>query len=265
MWDALDDTLEDAKGHDQAGGDAGEHCLVKNRFVKTSDPDAREHLAKQVFYIAVPDQRDPPDREPRALFTDGDTDLSRKEARAMIWSNRSAKSAAFHRIILSPSTGLGIKTAAEAREWTRTVMRDLAVRLDRELTWVAATHTNRSHAHVHVLVAGEAGQASTGGARRVVRFSRDDIKALRERITIDAARPIREATQAQARATARAAQDAQRAALYERLGVPIAATPPSPTPPSPTPPTAPAAHAIPLVRPSQAGRKRHWWQRGTGG
>jgi len=256
MWDALDDTLEDAKGHDQAGGDAGEHCLVKNRFVKTSDPDAREHLAKQVFYIAVPDQRDPPDREPRALFTDGDTDLSRKEARAMIWSNRSAKSAAFHRIILSPSTGLGIKTAAEAREWTRTVMRDLAVRLDRELTWMAGTHTNRSHAHVHVLVAGEAAQASKGGARRVVRFGRDDIKALREHITIDAARPIREAARARELDAARARQAARMADLDRRLGVPTA------TAGHTDPATGAAPDRSTPAPTSQAAPKRHWWQRG---
>ncbi len=250
MWDALDDTLDEARGHEQAGGDAGQHCLAKNRYVKTSDANARHQLAVQVRYIAVPDPRDPPDREPRALFTAADMNVAGKEARGMIWSNRSTRGAVcFHRLILSPSTGLGIKTAAEAQEWTRIVMRELAVQVDRELTWVAGTHTNRTHAHVHILIAGEAAQPSKAGARRVVRFGRDDIKALRERITIDAARPIREAARARQLDAARARQAARMDALDRRLGVPVK-------------PIATSADRSTPAPPSQAAPKRHWWQRG---
>ncbi len=250
MWDAFEDTLEDAKGHEQAGSDAGQHCLAKSRYVKTSDANARHQLAVQVRYIAVPDPRDPPDREPRALFTAADTNVTGKEARGMIWNNRSTRGAVcFHRLILSPSTGLGIKTAAEAQEWTRTVMRDLAVQVDRDLTWVAGTHTNRTHAHVHVLIGGEAAQPSKGGARRVVRFGRDDIKALRERITIDAARPIREAARARELEEARARQAARMDELDRRLGVPV------------KPIAAPGDRSTPAPS-SQAAPRRHWWQRG---
>jgi len=253
MWDALDDTLEDAKGHEQAGGDAGQHCITHNRYVKTSEPDAREQLASQIYYFTAIDPRDPPDREARQLFTDDHTDIARKEARRMIWNNRSTRGAVcFHRLILSPSTGLGITTRAEAQEWTRTVMRDLGARVDRDLTWVAGCHTNRSHTHVHILIAGEAAQLSKGGARRVVRFGRDDIKALRTRITIEAARPIREATQARRFEDMRARQAARNAELDRRLGVRNL----TPAAPIDTP-----AQVVPPA--PQAARKRRWWQRGA--
>jgi len=252
MWDALDDELEEARGRDR-GADAGEHCLAKNRYVKTSDVDARHQLAVQVRYIAVHDPRDPPDREARQLFTEDAAHVTGKEARGMIWSNRSTRGAVcFHRLILSPSTGLGIKTAAEAQEWTRVVMAEMGGQVDRKLTWVAGTHTNRDHTHVHVLIAGEAPQPSAGGARRVVRLGRQDLKALRERIAIDAARPIREAGRARELRAARERQAARMTALDRRLGVLDL----------PTPIDTPA-QAIPLTPPSQAARKRHWWQRGN--
>jgi len=256
MWDALDEELDETRGRER-GPDAGERCTVKSRYIHNDDTDARHQLAVQVRYIAVEDPRDPPDQEARQLFTADDTDVSGKEARGMIWQNRSMKGAVcFHRLILSPSTGLGIKTRAEAQEWTRVVMHDLAMQVDRKLTWVAGCHTNRSHTHVHILIAGEAAQPSKSGARRVVRFDRDDIKALRERITIEAARPIREAARARARDAARTRQAARMADLDRRLGVVNL--------PAPTPPTTLAPRSEPrqgLAAP-QAARKRHWWQRG---
>jgi len=241
MWDDLDD----ARGQDQAGGDAGQHCLVKSRYVKTADPSARHQLAVQVRYIAVVDPRNPPKQEPRDLFTATNTGLTRKEGRAMIWTNRSVKSALFHRVILSPSKGLGIKTAAEAREWTRATITALGQRLDREIAWVAGAHTNRDHVHVHVLIAGEAGQPSKGGARRVVRLGRDDLKDLRERLAIDAARPIVEARRARDLDAARERQAARMEDLDRRLGVPLEAARPMET-------TTPAPRAAP---------KRRWWRR----
>ena len=152
----------------------------------------------------------------------------------------------FHRIILSPSTGLGIKTAVEAHQWTRAAMRDLAARLDRDLTWVAGTHTNRSHVHVHILIAGEAAQPSRGGARRVVRLGQDDLKALRERLAIDAARPIRAAARARALDAAGERQAARMEELDRRLGVPLAGQSTETNTPAP-----------------QAAPKRRWWRRGA--
>jgi len=258
MWDALDDELDEARGRDR-GADAGEHCLAKNRYVHNSDVDARHQLAVQVRYIAVHDPRDPPDREARQLFTEDAAHVTGKEARGMIWSNRSTRGAVcFHRLILSPSTGLGIKTAAEAQEWTRVVMAEMGRQVDRKLTWVAGTHTNRDHTHVHVLIAGEAPQPSAGGARRVVRLGRHDLKALRERIAIDAARPIREAGRTRELRAARERQAARMTALDRRLGVLDLPTPTQTPAPIDTP-----AQAIPLTPPSQAARKRHWWQRGN--
>ncbi len=155
---------------------------------------------------------------------------------------------------------MGITTTEEARTWTRTVMEELGQRLDRNLTWVAAVHHNTGRPHVHVLIAGEAGQPSkaglSGGARRVVRLSAGDMKALRERITIDAARPIRDAAQARRFEDLRARQAARIADLDRRLGVPVGAGGHT------DPATAAAADRSTPAPSSQAAPKRHWWQRG---
>ncbi len=263
MWDALDDTLDEARGHDQAGGDAGQHCMVKSRYVPSSSPHARQRIQEQVYYLQCRDRQDAED-EQRDLFTAAEIGTSRGEAREMLWANRSVKSVCFHRLILSPSTGLGMTTTEEARTWTRTVMEELGQRLDRNLTWVAAVHHNTGRPHVHVLIAGEAGQPSkagrvsghNGGARRVVRLGAGDMKALRERITIDAARPIREATRARQFDEARARQAARMADLDRRLGVPVGTA-------GQTEPATVVAldHSTPAPS-SQAAPKRHWWQRG---
>lgn len=258
MWDALEETLDEARGHER-GADAGEHCITHNRYVKTADPTAREQLASQVYYVTAIDPRDPPDREPRQLFTDEHTDLTRKEARTMIWTNRSTRGAVcFNRLILSPSTGLGITTRAEAQEWTRAVMAEMGHVMDRKLTWVAGCHTNRSHTHVHVLIAGEAALLSQDSARRVVRFKPHHIEALRERITIEAARPIRAARRARELVDAQERQAARMAALDRRLGVVDLPTATSPTTTATDP-----VQAVPLAPASQAAPKRRWWQRGA--
>lgn len=241
MWDDFDDELTDAMGRDQAGGDAGEHCVITSRYVPSSSPHARQRLQEQVYYLEKRDRHDAED-EDRDLFTGGETGTSRAEARDLVWSNRSTKSVCFHRLILSPSKGLGISTVDDAQAWTRSVMADLGQRLDRELTWVGAVHHNTGRPHVHVLVAGEAAQRGTAdGARRVVRIGVGDMTALRERITVDAARPIRETGRARALEAARERQAARMADLDRRLSVPATAGGEAP------PPLAP---------------KRRWWQRG---
>jgi len=248
MWDALDDTLDEARGHEQAGGDAGLHCMVKSRYVPSASPHARKRLQEQVYYLQCRDREDAED-ENRDLFTAGETGTSRPEARKMMWTSRSVKSACFHRLILSPSTGLRITTVEEAQAWTRCVIEDVGRRLDRDLTWVGAVHRNTGRTHVHVLVAGEAAIPSKPGARRVVRFGAGDMKALRERITIDAARPIREAARARELDAARERQTARMDELDRRLGVPV------------KPIAAPGDRSTPAPS-SQAAPKRHWWQRG---
>lgn len=189
MWD---DVRDDSAGHDQVGsGDAGLHCTVKSRYVPSASPHARKRLQDQVYYLHVRDQEDAEDSS-RHLFTAQDTEIDRPGARDLLWSNRSVKSVCFHRVILSPSRGLGIETAGQAQEWARGVMAALGQRLDRDLTWVAAVHGNTGRTHVHVLIAGEAARVSAGEDRRVVRLGRADLDALRG-IAVDVARPIREA------------------------------------------------------------------------
>jgi len=255
MWDALDDTLDEARGHDQAGGDAGQHCMVKSRYVPSASPHARQRMQEQVYYLQCRDREDAED-EQRELFTPDETGTSRGEAREVLWASRSVKSVCFHRLILSPSTGLRITTTEEAQAWTRTIMDELGRRVDRKLTWVGSVHRNTGRPHVHVLIAGEAAQPSKAGARRVVRFGAGDMKALRERITVDAARPIREVARARQLDASRARQAARMADLDRRLGVVNL--------PAPTPPTTPAPRLEPRQGPAapQAARKRHWWQRG---
>jgi len=58
-------------------------------------------------------------------------------------------------------------------------MEALGQRLDRDLTWVGAAHLNTGRLHVHLLVAGEGAQPSKAGARRVVRFTKSDLKGNR--------------------------------------------------------------------------------------
>lgn len=242
MWEDLEDSL----GHDWASGDAGEHCVARSRYVPSSSPHARQRMQEQVYYLHCRDRHDAED-ETRELFTGGETGTSRADARALLWDSRSVKSVCFHRIILSPSKGLGITTAEEAHRWARSVMKALGQRLDRDLTWVGAAHLNTGRLHVHLLVAGEGAQPSKAGARRVVRFTKSDLKAIEERIGVGAARPIREERQGREFNAARERQAARMDDLDRRLGVPTSATKPTET-------NTPAPRATP---------KRRWWRRGA--
>ncbi len=252
MWDALDDTLDEARGLDRAS-DAGAHCIVESRYVPSASPHARQRMQEQVYYLEKRNREDVED-ETRALFTADETGVTRADARGLLWDNRSAKSVCFHRVIFSPSRGLRIATAEDAQTWIRAVMNGLGHRLDRELSWVGSVHENTGRLHVHVLVAGEAAQPSKDGARRVVRIAGSDLQALRERITIDTARPIADAARARELDTMRARQAARMADLDRRLGVVNLPAPLPPTTPAPAPRQGPAA--------PQAAPKRHWWQRG---
>ena len=258
MWDDLDDAM----GRDQAGGDAGQCCVVKSRYVPSSSPRARKRLQEQVYYLQCRDREDAEDEE-RALFTTSETGTGRPAARKLLWKNRSVKSVCFHRLILSPSSGLRITTVEEAQAWTRSVMGDLGRHLDRDLTWVAAVHRNTGRPHVHVLVSGEAAQPSKAGARRVVRIGAGDLGALRTRIAVDTARPIREAAQARALDAARARQGARRRELDQRLGVQRV---PLDTHAASTGSTAGGERAGDSLTtpapPSQTAPKRRWWRRG---
>ena len=252
MWD---DGRDDSLGREQAGGDAGQHCVATSRYVPSSSPHARQRMQEQVYYLQCRDRQDAED-EQRELFTATEAGTSRAEARALLWANRSIKSVCFHRIILSPSKGLGLTTTEEAQTWTRAVMEGYGRQVDRDLTYVAAVHLNTGRPHVHILIAGEAGQPSQDSARHVVRFSKSDRTALHTRIAIDAARPIREAARARQVDDARARQVARIADLDRRLGVA------SGTAGHAEPATGAAPGHYTPVPSSQAAPKRHWWQRG---
>ncbi len=253
MWD---DDRGDSLGRDQAGGDAGQHCMVKSRYVPTSSPHARKRLQDQVYYLHVRDRQDAEDND-RDLFTAQDTGIERPAARDLLWDARSLKSVCFHRVILSPSRGLGIKTVAQAQDWARGVMAELGRHLDRDLTYVAAVHGNTGRTHVHVLIAGEATRVSTGEGRRVVRIGKGDMDALR-RFAVRVAAPLRDAARARELEGARARQAARVADLDRRLGVTVTGTSTSTSTVNAREPQA-SAQTTPAP---QATPARRWWQRG---
>ncbi len=224
MWD---DARDDSAGHDQGGGgDAGQHCTVKSRYVPSASPHARKRLQDQVYYLHVRDREDAEDAD-RHLFTAQDTGIERPAARDLLWTNRSVKSVCFHRVILSPSRGLGVETVGQAQEWARGVMAALGQRLDRDLTWVAAVHGNTGRTHVHVLIAGEALRVSAGEGRRVVRLGKADLAALRG-IAVDVARPFREEARERERVERAANLRRELDAMVPRPAVPSAAPHPQP-------------------------------------
>lgn len=224
MWD---DARDESAGHDQASaGDAGLHCMVKTRYVASTSPHARQRMQEQVYYLQCRDRQDAEDAD-RHLFTAQDTRIERPAARDLLWTNRSVKSVCFHRVILSPSRGLGVETVGQAREWARGVMAALGQRLDRDLTWVAAVHGNTGRTHVHVLIAGEALRVSAEGGRRVVRLGTADLAALRG-IAVEVARPIREEARERERVERAAALRRELDAMVQRPAVPSAAPHPQP-------------------------------------
>jgi len=259
MWDALDDSRDEALARTQGAADAGQYCTVKNHWWDAKEEHPRRVVQHQVYYLAHRDPRvdGPEDEATRELFTATAGDVTRAEARALMWNNRSARGKLMHRHIVSPSKGLGIKGVDDMQAWVRTCMERYAAHLGRDIQWVASIHSNTAHPHAHILIAGEAGVISQGGMRRAISFGTGDFKALRQ-IAVDAARPCREARMARELDAARERQAARMADLDRRLGIPIGATV-GPTGDTSPPSSEQGDHGTPAP---QAAPKRHWWQRG---
>lgn len=116
--------------------------------------------------------------EVRALFTAGDTGISRKDARDLLWGNKGPK-VNFHRYILSPRASLELETVEELQRWTRDVMDAFGQRLGLRLEYVASVHGNVWHPHIHVMIAG-ASTATDTGKTKGVRIGKADNIALRD-------------------------------------------------------------------------------------
>jgi len=166
---------EPTSGDDRA---ARSDVVTDWRYSPTTSPHARQRMQEGVYYL----ERERvahvgAQTEIRALFTNADTGVARKDARDLLWSNRGAK-VNFHRYILSPRASLELDTTEELQRWTRETMEEYGRHLGLDLTYVAAVHGNVWHPHVHVMIAGDA-HVPTTGKTRGVRISKADNVRLR--------------------------------------------------------------------------------------
>jgi hypothetical protein len=111
---------------------------------------------------------DPADR---VLFTADEDAITPAAAQQLLLCHADAE-VAYHRLILSPACPLDGLTY-----WTRQLFDDLAARHGRALTWVGVVHRNTDQPHVHVLLAGGAGD---GELRRPLRLRYADLQLLHE-------------------------------------------------------------------------------------
>jgi hypothetical protein len=163
--------------------------VVKSRFVRPGSNrttpaayrgraggGARRQIGAALRYIETralgPEERP----EDRALFSAGQDDVARREAREEL-ARWVTPSVAYHSLVLSPgSLGEGL-TVEQMREWTRHVMADLERRWGGPVTWYAVVHQHTDHIHTHVIVA--ASRERPDGGRQCMRFGRDDFAAMR--------------------------------------------------------------------------------------
>ncbi len=151
------------------------------RYSPTTSLHARQRMQEGVYYLErerVSQAGGVAQAEVRALFTAGDTGISRADARDLLWGNKGPK-VNFHRYILSPRASLELDTVEELQRWTRDVMDAFSQRLGLRLEYVAAVHGNVWHPHVHVIIAGAATARDTGKTKGV-RIGKADNIALRE-------------------------------------------------------------------------------------
>jgi len=261
MWDDdRDDALDEARERDQRGAtDAGPYCAAHNVFWDAKVERPRKVIQHAVYYLENRDPRKdgPVEDATRELFTATTGDVTRAESRTLLWANRSGKGKLMHRLVMSPSKGLGIRGLDDMQAWVRTCMADYATHLDRDIQWVAAIHSNTEHPHAHILIGGEAAAICKEGVRVGVRFGPGDFKVLRE-IGVRRAASFRAAARGRDLAAAREHQAARMADLDRRLGVvDLPLQTPIDTPPTPLPAPVPPA--------PQAARKRGWFQRWRAG
>ncbi len=169
---------ETTSGEDRA---ARSDVITDWRYSPTKSPHARQRLQEGIYYMErerVSQAGGAAQAEVRALFTAGETGVSRKDARDLLWSNKGPK-VNFHRYILSPRASLELDTIEELQRWTREVMDEFSQRLGLRLEYVASVHGNVWHPHAHVMIAGSATVDATGKAKGV-RVSKADNIALRE-------------------------------------------------------------------------------------
>lgn len=147
--------------------------VVRHRYVRAGKGMQRK-LWDALHYMQHRPLGEDEQPSDRWLFTARTEGLSRHEARALLFEHASRR-VAYHRLILSP--GVPVE---DLQRWTRLVMADLSRHLGQELHWVAATHHNTAHPHVHLLLASTGERLPGGGRALPVFLGTDEYAVLRD-------------------------------------------------------------------------------------
>jgi len=108
---------------------------------------------------------------PRSIFGRAGT-MTRDEAYRLL-DQHQARGYLAHRLLLSPGAD---ERPEDLRDLARHVMRELERDKGQRLHWVAVEHRNTAHSHVHIVLAGGAGE----GRLRELRLDRADHARIRE-------------------------------------------------------------------------------------
>lgn len=86
-----------------------------------------------------------------------------------------------HKLVFSMSQDEQDRLGINLRQLVRATMDDWSRRLGRPLNWVGFEHIDKGHPHVHVVVAGYAGEKQVGLYERDLRHLRGDAEREKER------------------------------------------------------------------------------------
>jgi type IV secretory pathway VirD2 relaxase len=142
----------------------GQPIILRHTYTRSRDT-ARAGLR---YYQMRPRGDDEP---PRSIFGAEGT-MARDEAYRLL-DQHQAHGYLAHRLMLSPPEDL---RPDDLRDFTRHVLRELERDKGRCLHWVAVEHRNTIHPHVHIVLAGGAGE----GHRRELRLDRADHARIKE-------------------------------------------------------------------------------------
>jgi len=150
----------------------GQPIILRHTYTRSRDT-ARAGLR---YYQMRPRGDDEP---PRSIFGAEGT-MARDEAYRLLDQHQAASGAGgqargylAHRLMLSPPAD---RRPDDLRDLTRHVMRELARDKGQRLHWVAVEHRNTAHPHVHIVLAGGAGD----GQLRELRLDRADHARIKE-------------------------------------------------------------------------------------
>jgi len=142
----------------------GQPLILRHTYTRSRDT-TRAGLR---YYQMRPRGQDEP---PRSIFG-ADGTMTRDEAYRLLDAHQ-ARGYLAHRLMLSPPEDM---RPDDLRALTRHVMAELARDRRQALHWVAVEHRNTDHPHVHIVLAGGAGD----GRPRELRLDRADHTRIKE-------------------------------------------------------------------------------------